>query len=555
MTELMALNCILIAGIVALVILATYIGEHMSTREQFLFLMVILFVITIQLGNLLEYNSRSLDAAMLSRCISCVGACYAEWLLLLFVIRFLDYQKPRLLIYTLFFLHTVILISVLANRYNTLFYGSAVYHHLHGVGRVYASSGPLNYLHRVLMLFYAIAIPCYCFHYYYHHRNTRNGRNAIYLSLCVIFPAIGYIIHMTGITGEFDPTCVFFTGSVIVAFFLNVRGHLFDVVEIARNQLISSLSDAVIILSPELQILYMNDAAHEIFVDVYNNMDTYQLIGGICKNARESYEKEGKTYNIHTDELRKNGQFYGYTLVFSDVTELADYATELKSQVDAKVSEITRIQQKVLMSFANMIELRDDLTGQHVKRTTAFVEILSQELVKRHLFPDELDEFIVARISAAAALHDIGKITISDTILQKPGKLTREEFEVIKTHSSKGGYIIEEILSDVGDDSYLEDARIMALYHHEKWDGTGYPEGLSGTDIPLSARIMAVADVFDALISKRQYKDAFDLDQAFSIIEESAGSHFDPIIAGVFVELRPQIEKLVMEFNQEENNK
>ena len=130
-------------------------------------------------------------------------------------------------------------------------------------------------------------------------------------------------------------------------------------------------------------------------------------------------------------------------------------------------------------------------------------------------------------------------------ILQKPASLTAEEFEVIKTHSEIGGQMIDEILTEVGDNDYLGEAKKMAVFHHERWDGTGYPKGLAGDEIPLAARIMAVADVFDALISERQYKRAYTMDEAFAIIEASRGSHFDPVVAGVFLELRPEIEKVV----------
>lgn len=148
----------------------------------------------------------------------------------------------------------------------------------------------------------------------------------------------------------------------------------------------------------------------------------------------------------------------------------------------------------------------------------------------------------------AAPLHDIGKIKISDVVLNKPGKLTPEEFEVIKTHAESGGEIIEKTLTDIESDSYLKVAREMALYHHEKWNGTGYPYHLSGEDIPLCARIMAVVDVFDALTSKRVYKDAFPVEKAFRILEESSGSHFDPKIVGTFLAHKEEVTQVLLKY-------
>ena len=156
---------------------------------------------------------------------------------------------------------------------------------------------------------------------------------------------------------------------------------------------------------------------------------------------------------------------------------------------------------------------------------------------------DILTDDYIDLLTRAAPLHDIGKITVSDVVLKKPGKYTDEEFAIMKTHALKGREIINEVIGGIENEQYVEIAADIAAYHHEKWNGQGYSEGLSGDDIPLCARIMAIADVFDALISERCYKKPYSLDEAFGIIEESSGSHFDPILAGLFVDLRGEIEK------------
>ena len=144
----------------------------------------------------------------------------------------------------------------------------------------------------------------------------------------------------------------------------------------------------------------------------------------------------------------------------------------------------------------------------------------------------------------AAPLHDIGKMKVPDIILSKPGKLEPDEYEVIKTHSLEGAKIIDKIMPKIGDAEYIKYAREMALNHHEKWNGEGYPNGLKEQEIPISARIMAVADVFDALCSKRSYKKPFTIDQAYSIMEESRGIHFEPILVDVIIALRPKLEQI-----------
>ncbi len=199
------------------------------------------------------------------------------------------------------------------------------------------------------------------------------------------------------------------------------------------------------------------------------------------------------------------------------------------------------IQKKLIWCFADLIEKRDNTTGQHIKRTSAYVRILANELKERGIY--NIDEEYVEKISSAAPLHDVGKIVISDAILNKPGQLTEEEFEKMKEHTVAGKEMLDTIIQEVGDQDYLHFAYDMALNHHEKWDGSGYPQGIAGEDIPLSARIMAVADVFDALITKRCYKEAYSYEQAFEIIQRSSGTHFDPVLVEVFLDKKEEIKR------------
>lgn len=223
--------------------------------------------------------------------------------------------------------------------------------------------------------------------------------------------------------------------------------------------------------------------------------------------------------------------------------EIEEYRKDLEGAVRRQTMKIDRMQREVIISMANLIESRDGSTGEHVKRTSYYVNIIAEELGKRNIFTDIINERFLYNLEKAAPMHDIGKIKVPDYVLQKPGKLTDDEFEIMKKHAADGGQIIKETMCNIEEEDYMEVAYNVATYHHEKWNGKGYPSGLCGEQIPLEARIMAVADVFDALISKRCYKDAMPLDKAFDIIEESAGEHFDPQIAKIFIELRPEIEK------------
>ena len=232
-------------------------------------------------------------------------------------------------------------------------------------------------------------------------------------------------------------------------------------------------------------------------------------------------------------------------------TQLDNHKQQLEIEVDKKTKELREksekmiaLQNDIIIGVANIIENRDGDTGEHVKRTSQYVEILANEAMKRGLYPKILTKHYVELLIKAAPMHDIGKIAVPDSILQKPGRLTNEEFEVIKNHAPEGGRIIKEVMGKIEEKEYVDIAYDVATSHHEKWNGAGYPHGLAGENIPLCARIMALADVFDALVSKRCYKEPMSYDKAFGLIEEEKGTHFDPELAQIFIELREEIEKI-----------
>lgn len=197
--------------------------------------------------------------------------------------------------------------------------------------------------------------------------------------------------------------------------------------------------------------------------------------------------------------------------------------------------------QEMVMGFATLVENRDDNTGGHIKRTTEYVRILSEELKSRGLYEKTLTRDYMKNLVMAAPMHDVGKIAIPDSILQKPGKLNDQEYEIMKTHAERGGKIIKETFGNTGDDEYEKMAYEVARHHHEKWNGKGYPDKLSKEQIPLCARIMAVADVFDAVSAKRCYRDALPIEECFKIIEKGRGEDFDPIIADIFLNSKEKI--------------
>ena len=211
---------------------------------------------------------------------------------------------------------------------------------------------------------------------------------------------------------------------------------------------------------------------------------------------------------------------------------------DIQEKIVANQKKMQEMQTHTISGMANLIESRDLETGEHVTRTSEYARTLAEYAKRDGVYAEALDDQYISTLYMVAPMHDIGKIVVPDYILKKPGRLTPEEFDEIKRHASEGSRIVHEVLSGVADDNYVALASDIAMYHHERWDGTGYPTGLAGEAIPLCARIMAIVDVYDALISERCYKKPMPKENAFEIIRQESGTHFDPKVAEVFLNHR-----------------
>ena len=220
---------------------------------------------------------------------------------------------------------------------------------------------------------------------------------------------------------------------------------------------------------------------------------------------------------------------------------MLDKQLELSGQKQEEMERRYSVQSHVVETLATLIETRAAGTGEHVIRTKKYVSMIATKMLADPAFCGKLTPDDVDRIENAAPLHDVGKIVISDTILLKPAKLTPDEFEVMKTHAARGGKMIGKLFSELDDPLFLKTAEEIAVSHHERWDGKGYPDGLAGENIPLSARIMAVADVFDALVSFRVYKSSISPDLALDTMMEESGTHFDPEIMRIVEQMRYEL--------------
>ncbi|UMZ73497.1 HD domain-containing phosphohydrolase [Natranaerofaba carboxydovora] len=354
----------------------------------------------------------------------------------------------------------------------------------------------------------------------------------------------------------------------------------------AKFRAISDMAlDAVIMIDENAKTVYWNTAAEKMFgykrTEVIG-IDPHDFI--MPEKYKTDYIKGFKSF-VHTGhgnaigkvlELtakNKNGEEFPIEIALSsinmgdkywasaiirDISErknaeevINEYAREidkknryLEEMVQEKVEEISNSQIATIIALANLAESRDDETGQHIERTQSFCFFLATELKEESKYEDIIDEAYIENLTRAAPLHDIGKVGVSDNILLKPGKLTTEEFEIIKSHTTIGAKTLKEVKASYPNNEFINMGINIARSHHERWNGSGYPDGLSKDQIPLSARIMAVADVYDALRTKRVYKPAFSHEKAFKIINEEKGKHFDPVIVDAFNQIHEGFEEI-----------
>lgn len=307
---------------------------------------------------------------------------------------------------------------------------------------------------------------------------------------------------------------------------------------------------------PSLILLDINMPGMDGFetIEKLKQEESYATIPVIFLTADKGVETETKCFQAGAVDFV--GKPFVPDVLLSRVKrtlELERYRSSLEVLVEEqaeliaeKTNRINEMQEHIIVGMANLIESRDGSTGKHVKNTQTYVKLIVNELHKRGLYQDILDEEYMVNTCKAAPLHDIGKIKIPDNILQKPGKLTEEEFAFMKKHTEYSADIIKDIIGDLEDEHYVEIVSNIAMYHHERWDGKGYPKGLKGEEIPLCARIMAVADVFDALYEERCYKPPMrPMQKVLDILEEGKGTQFDAAIVEVFIDMKPILEKLL----------
>jgi len=481
------------------------------------------------IGYNIELEAENLQEALVGTAISYVGKPYIMLFAATFIASFYGKKVPNKIFLPLALYCTIFCILVFWNDDLHLYYATTDYIVSDAYSPLVVTRGPLYYLYiATTIVFFASCVLLVI-------DGTRNSQSkekkklSNLIILMILFGIGGYMVYLTFDTNGYDATMAGVFGGVLCLFILFFRYRIFDVVQITQEKALEESSIGLIILDTLNEIAYINDTGKNILKEI--NLEEVINTDEHSKN----YVVGDKVYQVIKKDIINNNTYYGKSLEITDITISYNYQTKLENEVSARTEQIENIQREVVGSIASIVEARSVETGEHIIRTKQYTDLTARSLRRMGKHQKELTNDYINLLTNVTPLHDIGKISIRDSILNKPGKLTKEEFEEMKEHTIIGAKVIESTMKGLESDNYVKLAEEVALGHHEWWDGSGYPKGLKGEEIPLSARIVAIADTFDALMNERCYKPAFTREESINIIRQEAGTHFDPDVVEAFL--------------------
>ena len=402
---------------------------------------------------------------------------------------------------------------------------------------------------------------------FYNQRNEIEV-NSILLRCSIVLVFVGpflALLRLIGINGEFNyAECLFFSLAVLALYLLCRYLHQAMKVQwIIKYIIILGMHAGVCYMATKAGILvYISYALMPALSCLYYRKRFTLQITGLCYlimmgtlYLRAVVETDYNYTDLTAEEWYSvfgfsfTWEYVLLTIVLITIVGKTESSLELLQKSNKQMKDM---QLQLISGFANFLEFRDQSTGHHVRRTQAYVKMIAMGMYNNGYYQAELSAKAISYMETAAPLHDVGKIAIPDAVLLKESELTDEEYEIIKNHTREGYRLITENLAGLPDKRLLKCAQEITLSHHERWDGTGYPEGLRGTAIPLPARIMAIADTLDAMLSARVYKKSMDLDEVLHELVKEKGKHFEPCIVDTVVRLRSEIEEFLLEESNKE---
>ena len=546
--------------LLSVVLMILYVLKWHKHFDVHITLLFIVIPVT-NLGYCLLGHAETLEGALACNKLTYVGGCYALLLNMLLIFSLCDLKLSRELKAFFFTVSTGVYVCALTAGKSDLFYRSITMERVDGITILHKVYGPLHSVF-IAMIFVYFVLSLAGMTYSYFKKNQISKNLIILMFLPVVASMLAFFVFRDLTKVELIPAV--FDIALINCMMIVDRIALYDVTDNAIDSLVQKGDTGFVSIGYDYMYLGSNETAKHIFPElneliVDRRADRNEHIKNTILKWIEQYKENpsdntalydtgDRVYLITIRELFDGWRNRGYQLFVTDDTANQHYIKlinrfneDLKEQVDEKTEHIIEMHENLIMSMATMVESRDNSTGGHIRRTSEGVRILTDVIRADNVFG--LSESFCQNLIKAAPMHDLGKIAVDDAVLRKPGRFTPEEFEKMKRHAPEGARIVHEILKGTDDEEFKVIAENVAHFHHERWDGSGYPDGLKGEQIPMEARIMAIADVYDALVSKRVYKDRMSFQKADSIIMEGMGTQFDPQLEPFYVKARPELEK------------
>lgn len=548
--------------IVSFILSAVYVfiwNKHFDVDITAIFIIVPVS----NLGYLLYYQVIP-DIKMLEMMVKMVyiAACYLTFFITMCILTICDIKIKNKIRNICYVISSILYISVLSVGHSDVFYKSMTVVERNSHFSIYKEYGYMHsVLYFVLVIYIIIGIAALLAGV---KKSQVSNKIIILLFIPEVASIAGYFVNRY-VADDVEIMPLISVLSQIMLLIIVYKMSMLSIGDTAVEAMINNGDTGLISVDRNKNYLNSNETARSLFpvlkkVKVDTPISKIDNLGDMIDGWIENLLTEKKDKNVvkfeNDPSTDADDEYYiasvkpitngiktlGYQIYISDDTEgqkylqlVKNYNKQLEDEVIEKTKHIVDMHDKLILGMATMVEGRDNSTGGHIRRTSSVVKLLVQEM-------DDLPRDFKNKLIKAAPMHDIGKITIDDAILRKPGRITDEEFEKMKAHTSEGARIIHEILKDTDDVEFKVIAENVAHFHHEKWDGTGYPKGLKEDSIPLEARIMAIADVYDALVSKRAYKESYSYEKVNEIILEGMGKQFDPELKAVYIKARKGIE-------------
>ena len=532
--------------------------------------MTICFVLIpiVDLCYYIMYSVTDARAAVVALKMVYAGGCFLPWVITMCIASLCGIELNKRVRIGSFFVSFALYAMVLTIGKSDVFYksieivndgGRTVFQKEYGFGHT------VYYIAIILYLIAEITLILYS----YYKKMQVSRATLFFLFLPIPVTLAGYIANHYTMKLGFEIVPLTYVMAQVIYLIIVHRMAIYKIGEMAAESLLESGNTGFISVDSKRRYIGSNGTAKNILPDLLKlRVDGRSDLTDTLKNTLahwiDEFEKENrektvctvpggngegeKYYSVAVEYLTDGRKRRGYQILLEDDTKnqeyirfVDNYNSALKKEVESKTARIVEMHDKLILGMATMVESRDNSTGGHIRRTSEGVRILIEEMKKDDM--PGLDGGFCKNIIKAAPMHDLGKIAVDDAILRKPGRYTPGEREIMKSHAAEGARIVHEILKDTEDEDFRRIAENVAHYHHEKVDGSGYPDGLTLEAIPLEARIMAIADVYDALVSKRVYKERFSFEEADRIILEGMGNHFDPALRKYYEKARPRLEE------------